>query len=36
MNYNIPPCDEPQYKCIECEKPIYNKGYCSYQCEYLD
>tara|TARA_R110000772_G_scaffold102156_1_gene202789 strand:+ start:163 stop:288 length:126 start_codon:yes stop_codon:yes gene_type:complete len=34
--YATLPEDEPQYKCIECEKPIYNKGYCSYQCEYLD
>mgnify|MGYP003630151025 FL=1 len=35
-SYNIPPWDEPQHKCIECEKPIYKKGYCSYECEYLD
>lgn len=37
MNYYTEtPEDMPQYKCIECERPIYDKGYCSHQCEYID
>jgi predicted nucleic acid-binding Zn ribbon protein len=34
--YITPPWDEPQHKCIECEKPIYEEGYCSNKCLYLD
>jgi|13_taG_2_1085334.scaffolds.fasta_scaffold29753_4 hypothetical protein len=37
MNYYTEtPFDMPQYKCIECERPIYKKGYCSKECEYVD
>ena len=35
MNYNTPPWDEPQFKCEECEKPIYEEGYCSFECKTL-
>lgn len=24
--------DEPEYKCLECDKPIDREGYCSGRC----